>query len=30
MDNGIKMDILSKALLDRIKDHVNSKETLIE
>lgn len=28
MENGIKMDVLSKELMDRIRDHVNSKETL--
>ncbi|MGN0907622.1 MAG: tyrosine-type recombinase/integrase [Bullifex sp.] len=28
MKNGIKMNVLSKELMDRIKDHVNSKETL--
>ncbi|MGN0324237.1 MAG: site-specific integrase [Oliverpabstia sp.] len=27
MENGIKMDVLSKNLMDRIRDHVNSKET---
>lgn len=30
MENGIKMDVLSKELKDRIRDYVNSKETLDE
>ena len=30
MENGIKMDVLSKELMDRIRDYVNSKETLDE
>ena len=30
MENGIKMDVLSKELKDRIRDYVNSKETFDE
>ena len=30
MENGIKMDILSKELVDRIRDHVNSNKTFLE
>lgn len=30
MENGIRMDVLSKELMDRIRDHLNSKETLEE